>query len=704
MGTLVNVGQRLRFPVSWGPYAAVFTASACGLIIEIVAARILAPSVGVSLYTWTSVIGVVLAGISVGNYLGGRIADRFPSPSTLGLILLAGGVSSLLVLVSVGVISGAYETLALVPRIVLLTATLFFLPSLILGMVTPMVIKLRLRDLAQAGNVVGKVYAIATAGSIFGTFITGFVLIQWIGSRQTLLLVASILILMALTLGNLWRVKAPFFALMALFISLVSVGFATGAFYSGCLRESNYYCIQVQDTVVDGDLPVKVLKLDWLLHTFVSLEDPTFLVSSYQKIFAEIEAYVAQQNPSPRVLFIGGGGYANPRYIEAVYPESKVEVIEIDPEVTRVAIQYLGLRRDTRIVTYNEDARMAVPRLPRGQYDLVIGDAFHDVSIPYQLTTREFNEQVAALLKDSGIYAVNAVDKLHTGGFLRAYVITLQQTFPYVSVILDVARWEDDSQRTYVVTASFQPLSAAALEQAGIQGGRGPIVSRFMPQDTFKSWLGSKGTITLTDDYAPVDNLMAPIYLDRSSFDRAIRHYNAGLEFEDRGRLLEAVDEYGQAIRLSPALGPAYTNRGDLYNRLDQPQLALEDLDEAVGLSPGNALARYNRGTVYIGLGRFQRAVQDLDVAIRVSPRYAAAYANRGTAYNRLGQHRRAIEDLSEAIGLDLEVPQVYASRAFAQTALGQDEQAEEDILRAVQLGIDPAVLREEIARLKNER
>ncbi|MCZ6892014.1 MAG: fused MFS/spermidine synthase [Chloroflexi bacterium] len=544
LGTPASAREWLRQAVSWGPYVVVFAASACGLIIEIVAARILAPNVGVSLYTWTSVIGVVLAGISVGNYLGGRAADRFPSPATLAHILLAAGVSSLIILVLVGAVSDAYEALPLVPRIVLLTATLFFLPSLILGMVTPVVIKLRLKDLAQAGNVVGKVYAIATAGAIFGTFMTGFVLIQWIGSRQTLLLVASVLIVMALALalGNVWRVKAPFVALMAVFIGLTSAAFTTGAFDSGCLRESNYYCIQVTDTVVQGDLPVKVLRLDKLLHTFVSPEDPTLLVQGYQKVFAEIEAYVAQRNPSLRVLFIGGGGYANPRHLEAVYPESTVEVIEIDPEVTRVATEYLGLRPDTRIVTYNEDARMAVSKLARGQYDLVIGDAFHDVSIPYHLTTKEFNEQVGALLKDSGIYAVNAVDKLHTGGFLRAYVNTLQQTFPYVSVIQDVARWEDNGQRTYVVAASFQPLSATALENASILGGRSQSVSRLMPEDTFESWLRSKGTITLTDDYAPVANLMAPIYLDRTTIERARRDFNAGLELEDWGRLLEAME------------------------------------------------------------------------------------------------------------------------------------------------------------------
>ena len=186
-------------------YLIVFVASACGLTIEIVAGRLLAPMVEGSPHTWTTVIGVVLAGFSVGNYLGGRVADRFPSSTTLSLILLGAAVSSLGVLPLVAVVPKALEGVTLVTRIVLLTISFFFVPSLIVGMVTPIVVKLRLRDLARTGNVVGTIYAISMAGSIFGTFITGFFLVQWLGTRQILLLVALVLALLALAVGKLWR-------------------------------------------------------------------------------------------------------------------------------------------------------------------------------------------------------------------------------------------------------------------------------------------------------------------------------------------------------------------------------------------------------------------------------------------------------------------------------------------------------------------
>ena len=94
---------------------------------------------------------------------------------------------------------------------------------------------------------------------------------------------------------------------------------------------------------------MKALRLDALVHSYVSLEDPTFLVAGYEKVFADIATYVAQRNPSMQVLFIGGGGYVMPQYLAEMYPKSTLEVIEVDPEVTRVAFDYLGLSPDTRL-------------------------------------------------------------------------------------------------------------------------------------------------------------------------------------------------------------------------------------------------------------------------------------------------------------------------------------------------------------------
>ncbi|MXY21073.1 MAG: hypothetical protein F4Y49_07025 [Dehalococcoidia bacterium] len=504
---MINIYNTLK------PYIIVFTASACTLIIEIVAGRILAPTIGVSLYTWTSIIGIVLAGISLGNYLGGRIADRYPHPKTLGIILLASGVSSIAILPIDTFASDAFLGLPIIPRIVLLTTTLFIVPAVILGMVSPVVIKLRLSDLNQTGNIVGKIYAISTAGSILGTFLTGFVLVQLLGTRLVILIVSLILVAMAVIFGNLtraWKINA---ALGILALVVLAAGVWTDSLDNDCVRESNYYCIKVRARDI-GDREVRILYLDALLHSYVDIKDPLFLHYSYEKVFGDVASEVAHRNPNMDSLFIGGGGYTMPRFLEVMFPSVSVEVVEIDPEVTEVATEYLALPLNTSIITYTEDARTKLQELPKGKYEFIVGDAFNDVSVPYHLTTLEFNEMVYGLLAEDGVYAINIVDKMHSGRFLRSVVATLQQTFPYVYVMRDNTSWESDDRYTFVVTASRRPIEVQELASANRDLDRGAIVTHFMPDAEFARWLDGGRFSILTDDFVPVDGMLAPLYLE----------------------------------------------------------------------------------------------------------------------------------------------------------------------------------------------
>ena len=193
----------------WTFYLVVFVASGCTLVLELVAGRILAPFVGVSIHTWTSIIGGVLAGIALGNYLGGLLADRAASGRTLGILLVTGGLASVAVLpLAIGLGTLVPRTYPYLVRIVLLTTLLFFLPSLLLGMVPPVAVKLALADLGQAGKVVGRVHAASTFGSLVGTFLTGFVLIAHFGVRAIVLFVGLTLIVFGALVGALARDQA----------------------------------------------------------------------------------------------------------------------------------------------------------------------------------------------------------------------------------------------------------------------------------------------------------------------------------------------------------------------------------------------------------------------------------------------------------------------------------------------------------------
>ena len=202
----------------WKANAIAFISSFCVLVIELIAARILAPYIGVSLYTWTSIIGVILAGIALGNYLGGRVADRYPSPVLLAAMFFAGALLTIAILPATKLVTSGdwFGTLPVMWNFSLKTSCIFFLPAVVLSMVSPMVIKLTLADLGETGGVVGTIYAFSTAGSILGTFMTGFYFILWFGTRTIIWLIAAILILTGIITMFLWRPTAKNFSLKSI--------------------------------------------------------------------------------------------------------------------------------------------------------------------------------------------------------------------------------------------------------------------------------------------------------------------------------------------------------------------------------------------------------------------------------------------------------------------------------------------------------
>jgi spermidine synthase len=492
------------------------------MAIELAAGRMMAPFIGVSLYSWTAIIGVVLAGLSLGTYLGGRIVDRFPRSHTLGVLLLLGGLSCLSIL---ALIQGVEERWIDLPishmaKIVFLIAYIFFLPSCLMGTISPAVVKLTLKDLAATGSTVGRIYAFSTAGSIIGTFATGFVLISWLGTRLMVALIALLLVAMGLTAGELWRKQRA----IAVAATLLFLGFGCylsvrNAFGSPYWKESDYYSIQLNETSYGegGGAQVRVLILDHLIHSISSLTDPTWLGYTYEKVYSDLVEYMSQTRPSMNVLFIGGGGYTFPRYMENVYPTSSLEVVEIDPEVTRCAYEELGLRQDSRIVTHNMDGRMFFDdgEALKGKYDLILGDAFNDVSIPYHLTTVEFDRQLREALKPNGVYLANIIDNPSRGSFLRPYVNTLSKVFPHVTIATMGRGWLADNRTTLIAVASNEPLKPEefAGTLAGIRGGKAPSVTIMGEQELAEYMeMGLIPNVTLTDDYAPVDQLISVLF------------------------------------------------------------------------------------------------------------------------------------------------------------------------------------------------
>jgi spermidine synthase len=487
------------------PTVFAFVGSGCLLVLELVAARLIAPTVGVSLYTWTSVIGVILGGVSLGNYFGGRLADRWPSRSVLGLVYLAAASASLAVL---GVLRYVHSlelpnSVPALLQVLWITTILFLLPATILGAPTPLLTRLSLASVDQTGRVVGRIQAAAAFGSIVGTFLTGFFLISWFGTRLIVAGVAAILLLLAIAARPPWLARHAY-EVGALAAVIVAAGWAS---HSGCLRESSYYCIRVEpaqavDTSgsrrVIAKTPLRGLYLDRLLHSVVDTSNPTDLVYGYEREYAKVIRKLARPGSRIDSFFIGGGGYAFPRWLEAGY-SGQATVAEIDPEVTRVAHEYLGLAPSDRLRIVAGDARRELRGLPAStRFDVVFGDAFDDFEVPYHLTTREFNELVARHLRPSGLYVLNVIDSVHYD-FLRSEVRTLRLTFPYVGVLATTDSWPPQGKvrGTFVIVAAKGPPKQR------------PAV---VPAQALEEFVAHGHSVVLTDDFAPVDQLLAPVF------------------------------------------------------------------------------------------------------------------------------------------------------------------------------------------------
>jgi predicted O-methyltransferase YrrM len=273
-------------------------------------------------------------------------------------------------------------------------------------------------------------------------------------------------------------------------------------------EESQYYTIAVERTVSEETgTPLLALHLDHLLHSYADPNDPAHLEYGYLQHFRDVIDHAARTHESPRLLFIGGGGYTLPRLIAKTHRTATIDVVEIDPAVSRVARRWFGVPRTPRLRTINEDARWFAMRA-RGSYDLIFIDAFNDLSVPYHLTTREFTSNVKRLLAPGGTVAVNVVDDMTPRGrFLASYVKTMQAEHgPHnVAMIIDDAADLTSTRSTSVVIASTVLPSLIPFLHHGY----------VLPQRNLENFLAARNGILLTDDYAPVDAMLAPLFAER---------------------------------------------------------------------------------------------------------------------------------------------------------------------------------------------
>ena len=492
--------------------ALVFLTSAAVLVLELLAARLLIPYVGNTLETYTAIIGTILGGIALGTWLGGRAADRRDPAGFLAPLLVAGGALALVTIPLTDALAGSLRG-AGPATTTTLTVLTFLAPAAVLSAVTPAVVKLQLAHVDHTGRVVGRLSALSTAGAIVGSFLTGFVLVAVAPTRASIRGVGVLLIVGGLVVELLLRRRGPRdgarragSGLGAPSILVALLAFA-GSFAaaSPCQVESAYFCASVRE---DPERPSgRVLVLDTLRHGYVDLDDPTHLEFAYVAWYGDVITAIAPDGRPLDALHVGGGAFSVPRYLRAAHPGSRSVVLELDPAVVRLAEAELGLVAGDDLEVVTGDARLAIAATD-GPFDLVVGDAFGGLAVPWHLATVEFTEGLAARMAPDGVYVLNVIDHGRLA-FLRAELATLAAVFPHVAVLghpgaFDVGPDGASSRGgNFVLIASDAPLPLEGVRAANRARGEDDAL---LHGEALGAFVGDAAA--LTDDRAPVDQLL----------------------------------------------------------------------------------------------------------------------------------------------------------------------------------------------------
>ncbi len=481
------------------------------LALEIVASRVIAPYFGNSVYVWGSLIGVFLAALSVGYYLGGRISTRWPYAGPfLALVFLAGAATYPIPHFSAAVL-GQIAGQDFGPRgnPLLGSTALFFIPSALMATISPYAVRLRAKSVEGVGDVAGRLYALSTLGSIAGTLLAAFVLISMFGVRSIVQILGATEMGLAV-LGLAWarRVGATAGA---------AAGMAAVLLLTGSVPAAAADVIRARDTVyhritVSDEGQIRYLRLDNYWQSARDRGDPLRAVFAYTDYLHLPVLF----NPGfRRVLFVGMGGGTAPSRFHHDYRDAAIEVVEIDPAVVETARTLFGLPDDARLKVHVMDGRLWLRRATQ-RYDLVILDAYVIDTIPFHLATREFFQEVAARLTPGGVVASNVIGAVRgrESRLFRAIYKTFRSVFPSVYVF-PVGGGEPQSLRNIILIGTAAPaltppdIMARAVEAR--RDGRVRIEAFARDAGTLLNPPVETGDVpVLTDDYAPTDALIAP--------------------------------------------------------------------------------------------------------------------------------------------------------------------------------------------------
>ena len=483
-------------------FGSVFLCGATLMMFELVGSRMFAPYLGTSTFVWTSLIGVILGFLSLGYWYGGKIADQKTSFEQYACIIFAAAISVLFVFcVHTSVLSFFQQTIQSLELSATLSAIILFAPTgFLLGIVSPYAVRLKMVHMEHSASTVGNLYAVSTAGSIFGTFFAGFVLIPTLGTAENILLFALILLFTSLLF---LRTKSMHIAVLGVFIficSLYALRVETRAFlftrYHILDIDSKYSRIKVYPST-DRLTGKEVLNVS----TDPFGTECAMFVESDELVFAYTKFYRLDGHFKPdlkNTLMLGGCAYSYPKDFLKRFPNAHMDVVEIDPVMTELAKKYFRLKDDDRLTTYHEDARRFLNRSDK-KYDVIYGDAFNSFSsVPFQLTTKEAIQLEYDALNDGGVVLANLISSIDdtSGKFLRAQFAMYRSVFTQV-YLFPVTYPEDGAYVQNILLVAIKSDKPPLFESED------PELNEYLKHRWLKEV--KNDLPILTDDYAPVD-------------------------------------------------------------------------------------------------------------------------------------------------------------------------------------------------------
>ena len=488
--------------------ATVFVVGAASLGAEIAAARLLAPYFGASTVVWANTIGVVLVALSVGYWLGGRFADRHPHLRGLCLVVLAAAVLIAVIPFAarpfLGFSVDAFDTVSVggFAGSLFGVLTLVAVPVVLLGAAAPWAVRLAVADREHAGEVVGRLYAISTAGSLFGTMLAALVLIPLVGTQRTFLLFALALALVG-TLGLGWR-----FALVPAALALAvsaPVGTIKAADTGTVLYEAE--TMHQYARVVERPDGTRVLELNEGQAVHSLYRPGSYLTGDYWDGHLYLP-FAARRSPPERIAILGNAAGTVARSFGHFFPRTRVDAVEIDAELTELGRRWFDLR-NPRMETFAEDARPWLAR-SAGGYDAIMVDAYRQPYIPFYLATREFFELARERLAPGGMVIVNVGHPEAGEELERVLGRTMAAAFPRVR------RLPIEPTNT-LLAAAAQPFGAMRLRR-NLDALPAPLRG---PAREAAAQLGPRlpGGEVYTDDRAPVEWLVDESLLEYANDD-----------------------------------------------------------------------------------------------------------------------------------------------------------------------------------------